>query len=145
MASNNSDGILRGREANVSQYRVCNFKKEQMPLYAKTLYYLLRENYELAKLIHFKPVAYYRPYKGNGRDANVTINLPNHFSMWVDGTESNLVNMSQFWKVMHRIKERIDEGAIHLEPYIGFISSKTITSYKYRSLYEDVINGGIVE
>ena len=119
-----ANGVLRGREANASQYLICNFKKEQMPLYAKTLIYLRRENVELGKKLHFKEEAYYRPFKGDGRDPDKIIKLPNHYSMWVDGTQSNLVDVSRFWRLMFQIKQWSKEGVLKIDPYNGFISDR---------------------
>ena len=127
-----ANGILRGREANASQYLICNFKKEQMPLYVKTLQYLYRENSDLARKLHFKEEAYYRPFKGDGRDPEKIIKLPNHYSMWVDGTQSNLVDVSRFWRLMFQIKQWAKEGVIKIDPYNGFISANTCSFDYYK-------------
>lgn len=127
-----ANGILRGREANASQYLICNFKKEQMPLYAKTLQYLYRENSDLARKLHFKEEAYYRPFKGDGRDPEKIIKLPNHYSMWVDGTQSNLVDVSRFWRLMFQIKQWAKEGVIKIDSYNGFISAKSCSFDYYK-------------
>lgn len=127
-----ANGILRGREANASQYLICNFKKEQMPLYEKTLQYLYRENSDLARKLHFKEEAYYRPFKGDGRDPEKIIKLPNHYSMWVDGTQSNLVDVSRFWRLMFQIKQWAKEGVIKIDSYNGFISANTCSFDYYK-------------
>ena len=127
-----ANGILRGREANASQYLICTFKKEQMPLYAKTLQYLYKENADLARKLHFKEEAYYRPFKGDGRDPEKIVRLPNHYSMWVDGTLSNLVDVSRFWRLMFQIKQLAEEGVIKIEPYNGFISSRSCSYDCYK-------------
>lgn len=125
---NCENGILYGRECDDTRYRICNFRKELLPLYEKTLELFRRENPDDASLLKFDSIAYYRPYKGNGRDANVTINLPNHYALWAKypyGAECNVINMSRFWRIMFQLKELINEGVVVLEPYTGIISDRT--------------------
>ena len=52
--------------------------------------------------------------------------------MWVDGTQSNLVDVSRFWRLMFQIKQWAEEGVIKIDPYNGFISSRSCSYDCYK-------------
>lgn len=103
---------LFGRDYNQGVYRVCNFKKEQLPYYARALYELRRAGHPLAANLHIEYSGSYHKLRKDGTYEEEAIKLPNHYSLWARTHTSDIINVAPFWRVMYLLRERVGDGLI---------------------------------